>query len=187
MSKEADTAVEEVEHTGDESIDVAKIEQAAADRVRTEYSRKLKDAERANDELRSQLESAKSTDPIDGLRDEIATIRAEKRMLATQADLLQRAVDAEIDPHIAISFAGAADPGGAFDAAVAEIDRRVETKVNSIISKGTPPKAGTPPDSHDFSKLTQAELQRLPASQRDAAFIRYATAVDNDGRSVGGR
>ena len=170
----------EVERDDAGELDIEKRIQSETDRVRTEYSKKLKDLQAeldaARDSATETTEKAVST--LDELKNEIAESRAIAKLNKVTSELLQRAVDGGLDPKVAISVAGSDDPMASLDAIEAEIDRKADIQVNERLS-AVPPPRGTPMGANgfDLSRMSQRERDRLPASIRDRAFNDYLTEV----------
>jgi hypothetical protein len=174
-----------IETDNEDDID-KRIEAAAkssADRVRSEYSRKLKDLQAELDEVKTAAteKTEKAVSTLDDLQNEIAEVRAQKLLVAKQSEMLQKAADHDIDAALAIRFAETADSNGTFELAIAEIERRTNAQVNKRLG-ATPPPKGSPmgPQGYDLTKMTQSERDRLPPSLRDAAFKNYLHEVTNN-------
>ena len=189
MAKETDTAVDEVEtSTGDTSIDMDKAVQAAGDRVRTEYSAKLKEAKAENEELRAQLAgtSEKAEATTLAMAERLGRLEALSETVDRKEELMKLAEENGIKTSTALLLIGATDTTNAIRQLKADITEMADADVNARLSQGEPPKSGTL-DSHDFSRLTQAEMERLPPSQRERAFLQHAAAVDNNNNPIGAR
>ena len=188
MSKDTAIDVDETSETEHDTTDMDKAVQAAGDRVRTEYSAKLKEAKAENEELREQL--AGSSNKADAekiaMAQKLGRLEAISESLDKKEQLLTLAVEHDVDPKTALLMVGAADPTAAIQQLKAELEGAYQTGVNIALTRGDPPKSGTL-DSHDFSRLTQAEMERLPPSQRERAFLQHAAAVDNNNNPIGAR
>ena len=150
-------------------------------------NRKITDLHAEIKELRgaaeAEAESAeKAVASLSGLQNEIAEIRAQKLLVAKQAALLQKAADHDIDAALAIRFAETADADGTFELAIAEIERRAMLEITKRLA-GTPKPTGSPGESMsmpDLSRMSQREINRMPASLREQAFTHYLEGVSNE-------
>ena len=149
-------------------------ESRGLNRKTTALSDELRELKSVGAESETEAETT-----LEGLRDEIATVRAERKVVDTQAALISKALAADIDPRMAVEFAGSADPDGAFDRAVAEIERKTTLKVNERLTGGKPPRP-----SARIERLSQRERARVPPSVASKLFGDY---VDELGRDVGKR
>lgn len=170
----------EVERDDAGELDIEKRIQSETDRVRTEYSKKLKDLQAELDAARDSATETteKAVSSLSDLQSEIAEIRAQKLLVAKQAEMLQKAADHDIDSALAIRFAETTDADGTFELAISEIERRTQTQVNERLGSVPAPKGSPMGESgYDLSRMSQRERDRLPASIRDRAFNDYLTEV----------
>ena len=146
-------------------------------------NRKVSELHAKLDELRGEKATAtetteKAVSSLSDLQSEIAEIRAQKLLVAKQAEMLQKAADHDIDSALAIRFAETTDADGTFELAISEIERRTQTQVNERLGSVPAPKGSPMGESgYDLSRMSQRERDRLPASIRDRAFNDYLTEV----------
>ena len=118
--------------------------------------------------LKEQIEKAtteKADNSLDGLRQEAAIIHAQKIQNEKTANLLQRAIDEGVGAEFAVQFARADDPDRAFDAAMAEVNRIADERVNKRLTEvGEPEGTGKPAAPLDLSSMSAEEISRLPQS-----------------------
>lgn len=138
-------------------------------RKNTELSERIStlESERSGDQ-------EKSANTLEEIRDEVASIRAEKQLVGRQAAMIERALQHEISPELAVQFAATSDSDRTFDLAISEIERKVGREVNARLTQGDAPKAGpSPAHEVDISQFSEAERARMPSGMRDKAFEKY--------------
>ena len=149
--------------------DQVKREISGLNRRNSELEKQLAERDKQIEDLRTKLDTA--PDVSADLRAERAELAAAKQLLDVQARLIERAVQHEIDPGLAIEFARSGDPDGVFDRVLAEIDGRADAQVNQRIGGQTPPEAsGKMVRLPDLNGMTPSEIMRLPAGIREQAF-----------------
>lgn len=112
----------------------------------------------------------KAVASFEGLRDEIATVKAERALVGRQKAMLERAVKHEMDPALAVEFAATSDADRTFDLAVAEIERRVAREVTDRLTEhDTSLKAGVA-DLLDPDRFSTSEISRMPKAIQDKLF-----------------
>ena len=143
-----------------------------SDRKITELHQRIQELETSKESATETTEKAVSN--LSDLQGEIAEIRAQKLLVAKQSQMLQRAADHDIDAALAISFAETGDADRTFDLAIAEIERRTQSEVNSRLAQAPVPKSSpSGSQGYDLTRMSQSERDRLPASVRERAFNTY--------------
>ena len=150
------------EMTDDERLDfVLEIQ-----KLQSGSDKKVSELQTQIDTLKAEAEKAgkeKVDSSLAELQAEAAAVAAQKALNEQTANMLQRGVEEKIDPKLAVQFATLADPDGAFDRALAEINRRASEKVDEIISQaGAPESSPSKPTMLDLSQFSQAEISRMP-------------------------
>ena len=136
-------------------------------------------------ELQGAKQSANETtekvvSSLSELRNEIAEARAIAKLNKITGELLQRAIDGNLDPKVAVSVAGSDDPIAALDAIEAEIDRKADEQVNTRLGAIPAPKGSPLGESgYDISRMSQNEINRMPPSLRNQAFENYVEGAIN--------
>ena len=149
--------------------DQTRREIAGLNRRNTELEKEIAERDKAIADLQAKIDAG--TNQSADLRAERAELAAAKQLLDVQARLIERAVQHEIDPGLAIEFARAGDPDGVFDRVLAEIDGRADAQVNQRIGGGTPPESsGRVERLPDLNGMTPEEIMRLPDGIRERAF-----------------
>ena len=157
---------------------VEKLVQSETDKIRTEYSRKLKEAEKTISDLEGERDGSREREinTISDLRTEAAEVKAMRTLVTKQGEMIAKALEHDIDPALAAKFAETSDADATFELAIAEIERRAETKTNERLTANVvTPKRGD--ERVDYTQLSAAEIARLPASQREAAFLAQVEKV----------
>ena len=146
---------------------------------------------RRNGELEKEIGELRATvselskqrvDTFEGLRDEIAEVKAMRGMVEKQSRMIDKALQFEIDPKLAVAFAETSDADATFELAIAEIERRAVSEVNKRLGQTPKPKGspGESPGLPDLSRMSQREINRMPASLREQAFTHYLEGVSNE-------
>ena len=149
-------------------LEIRKV-QSGSDRKTAELLEQVKILQ----ETVESVKAGKGDTALEGLTNEIATIRAERELLKRQTEMLQRAADHDIDPALAIRFAQDIDANSTFDLAVREIERRTSERVNEQLSRGDIPESSPRPSGltvQQFNNMSPQERSRLPQAVQDEMF-----------------
>jgi predicted RNase H-like nuclease (RuvC/YqgF family) len=168
MNEEEKAVEEKAVSTEDlqRQIEAIKKSQAGSDA-------KVAELLKENGELRAKLGEAEGLDltSIEQLKKFTTTLKTREAVIAQRERLLERAIQNDIEPALAIKLAGltAEESDTNFDALLAEIEKLSSSKVKSVLaSSGGKPGSGTPELSlSEFRRMSPDERARLPRSVRE--------------------
>lgn len=143
-------------------------------RVQQGVDRKNVELSKSVEELTARVDAlgTEKTQTVEQLQAEAAAVAAQRALNEQTANMLQRGVEEKIDPRLAIEFAQLPDPGGTFDRALREIDRRASEKVNEILAQSDIPESSpSKPVQLDLSQFSAEEIGRMPDDVVERAMV----------------
>ena len=141
--------IEPDERLKDLDEDVRKLVQSETDRVRTKYSRELKEATAQLEVYKAKAEKGEAS-ILGNLQNELATVRAQGELNKKVAAMLDRAVNEGLEPQLAVRFAETANPDESFDIAKSVLEKAITQGIQARLVNDS----GPPPISGDDKNLT---------------------------------
>ncbi len=156
--------VDELDERQDDQLDEAtqKLIQSETDKVRTRYSRELKEKETALEELRTQL--AKFTGDADGesrkLYERGVALQAGEELLKRKADAMVRAAENKLPLALAVEVASLQNSADVLDKIAEVIEDRTKARMQEsrVSNSGPCPGGGEErPDVSSYSECIRLE------------------------------